>query len=349
MAEKDPKDAKEERLVPVGEGAEEAPEETLEEQVAKDKKAESSAEEETDERVGHEEDSDDDGPEGETVEQKRERRRTERKNRREKDARLRREVNFLRQRNEQLERKFSETNARVDQQEVLTIDSRINGIAEQIRQAEQIHAKAVETNDGATATEALRIKDELLDQKRRYQEMKTGREAQRENGRQKENGAPPVDPGVKQQAQAWFGRNSDWFDPTLSDETSHLVKVMEDRLSREGEYEPSDPEYWAELDRRIAQRFPGLKKGRQVNGGDDEDEDEVEEERPTRKPPPKKAKGGPRFSVGGRERALGRNEVYIDAERRKALEDLGAWDDPVLRDRYLKSYAKYDAEAAKRK
>lgn len=353
MAEKDDDKKTEEKLVPVGEGAEEAPAETLDEQIAGDKKKEQQEEassEEADERVGRGEndEDEDDGPEGETVEEKRARRRLERRSKREKDARLRREVSFLRTRNEQLERQFSSIHARVDQQEQLSIDGRINGLDAQIRQAEQIHAEAVKQGDGTTSAEALKIKDELLEQKRQLADVKKNREQQaKERQTQPTQQRPSVRPEVAKQAQSWMGRNS-WFDPALGDETSHLVKVMEDRLSNEGEFDPGSSDYWEELDRRVAERFPDLKVGQGARDDADEEEEEHPRQKQQKQSPQKKTKGGPRFSVGGRERALGKNEVYISAERRKALEDAGAWDDPVLRERYLKAYRAYDEDARNR-
>ena len=37
-------------------------------------------------------------------------------------------------------------------------------------------------------------------------------------------------------------------------------------------------------------------------------------------------------------------EVHISRERRQAMEDAGLWEDPVLRSKYLKSYAAWDLE-----
>jgi len=48
--------------------------------------------------------------------------------------------------------------------------------------------------------------------------------------------------------------------------------------------------------------------------------------------------------VSGRERQLKKNEVYISPERKDAMVEAGVWDDPELRQRYLKQYATYDAE-----
>jgi hypothetical protein len=37
--------------------------------------------------------------------------------------------------------------------------------------------------------------------------------------------------------------------------------------------------------------------------------------------------------------------VYISPERKEAMIEAGVWEDPVLRNKYLKSYATYDKEA----
>jgi hypothetical protein len=59
--------------------------------------------------------------------------------------------------------------------------------------------------------------------------------------------------------------------------------------------------------------------------------------------PARKPTGGP--AVGsGREHAptSTRKEIYISPERKAALQEAGVWDDPVLRQRYVKKYAEYD-------
>lgn len=338
----------EEKLVVVGEGAEEASEESVDKQLATEKKA-AGSEEATDERVGHEEETEDDGPEGETVEQKRERRRGERQRRRHRDSMNRKELDFLRKRNESLERRQSELALRQDVQDITTMDSRVNGLDQQIRQAESIHSQAVKAGDGESATEALRIRDDLMSQRNKISDTKDQKTREVKEAASKPaatSEVPGVSSQVMKQATSWMERNN-WFDKTLSDETSHLVKVMEDRLGREGDLNPGQPEYWEELDRRVAERFPNLKKksmkAKDEDWGDNDDDDDSGKEKINL--PPKKKTGGPRLAVGGRERALGKNEVYIDAERRKALEDAGLWDDPDTRQRYLKSYQSYDKSA----
>ena len=55
------------------------------------------------------------------------------------------------------------------------------------------------------------------------------------------------------------------------------------------------------------------------------------------------ARGGP--AVGsGKEHAPAstRKEVYISPERKQAMMDHGVWDDPVLRQKYVKRYMEWD-------
>lgn len=360
---KDEKETQEEPLVPVGEGAD-APNETLEEQIAKDDakdRAEAAAgDEEGDERVGHSEDDEGDAPEGETVEQKRERRRAERKRRNQNNQLMKRELSFLRQRNEQVERQLSQVVLRQGQQDIVQIDTRINDIDRQIRQAEDIHAQAISAGDGKSSAEALRIKDELAEERRRLSGAKSLRDQQTKsqaNG----DGRPKIDPEIMRHATDWVERNSGWFDPHLKDETSFMAKAIEDRVLAEGRLDPRTAEYWEEVDRRVQKRLPEVKKRMRADDDDDldldedddrrgrrsrEDEDDDDEEvQPRKKEPPKKKGGGPRFPVNGRQRALGKNEVFITKERRAALEQAGLWDDPKTRERYLKSYQTYDKEA----
>jgi hypothetical protein len=321
---------------------------------------ENEEEEAEDKRVGHsEEEEDEEDPERKAI---RERRRLERKNRRERDARNRRELSFLRSRNEQLEREVSKIAARQDRQELMTLDERIEKVRSQLDQADDIYAKAVSNKDGNVAKEAMQVRDALRDNLKTLEEAKKTRKGktaeESDDGDSEEPTERPTKksgrvapPELSEATITWFKANRGWFDPTLKDETSHIVKVMEDRLAAEGEYSSDEPEYWEELDRRIDRRFPELRKkkgkeGKKLNSREEIfDEDDEEEERPQERQ--KKKPGGPRFRVGGTTRPLGKNEVYINAERKKALQEAGVWDDQEARERYLKSYKKYDDEATR--
>ena len=109
-----------------------------------------------------------------------------------------------------------------------------------------------------------------------------------------------------------------WYDPSGADEDSAVVLAIDNKLAQEG-YDPRSEEYWDELHNRVKRRLP-------------------EKFKQARKPT-----GGP--AVGsGREHApvSTRKEIYISPERKSALQEAGVWEDPVLRQRYIKKYAEYD-------
>jgi len=94
-------------------------------------------------------------------------------------------------------------------------------------------------------------------------------------------------------------------------------------------FDPTQKDYWDELRTRTKDALPS-RSDSEGNG----------QQQPSNK------NRGPSFRTGGRERPLKANEVYISPERKAAMEEAGVWDDPVLRNKYLKSYSDYDKQAA---
>src|ERR1051326_5838200 len=189
---------------------------------------------------------------------------------------------------------------------MVSLEQRIGAAEGQIRQAEEIHAAAVKNANGEVATEALRVKDSLADELRKLKEAKEEKESRAKRAAPTETDSRPRPP----QATIEWVKKNEWFDPSLRDETSLLVKVMEDRLAAEQEYDPSSPEYWEELDRRIDAKFPTLRKKKSVKADDKIFEDDDGEEET--KAPPKKKSGGPRFSVNG-------TSLTVEEEWRSAI------------------------------
>ncbi len=264
-------------------------------------------------------------------------RRAERKTRRQrqKEARERdqRELRFLRNRNETVERQIGELTRRQDATETSGIDGRISQLESAIRSASDVYAKAIDANEGKDAAEAMEIRDNLRDQVNYLKQYKE----QGATSLQEEEGPEPA---LVEQVRTWHGKN-DWFDFGRRDEDSAIAGAIDDMLIRDG-YDPTTVEYYNELDKRIARRLPHLAKKGKGNGSDDDlgDEHLDEHEEEVRKP------GGPKFRVAGRERPLKSNEVHISRERREAMVEAGVWDDPKLRAKYLKQYATWDRENA---
>ena len=287
---------------------------------------------------GREEDEDADG------DAKRTRRKEENKSRRvrQREARDRneRELGFLRNRNEQLERRFSQleqdVDARVTGSELAGVDSQINKARSDLVLAGQVIEQAIDNNNGRDVTQALNHRDTIRDNLRDLESAK-------EYLAQERPAAPAqnLDPRHVAHAQA-FMRDNDWWDPAGRDAESQSVLSIDRSLVQEG-YDPTSKNYWDELRTRVEDQFPDRYDSRGGNDDDDADDESGNGRQQKRK---SKKGEGPEFRTGGRERPLKKNEVYISPERREAMEEAGVWDDPVLRNKYLASYATYDRDQA---
>lgn len=254
--------------------------------------------------------------EREAIRERRRLEKLERKERREKAiTRDKTELDFLRKRNDELERRMSAQEQRARQ-------SDLNGLAAQAAQAkkdaemaERVIAKAVEAGNGDDVTKAMRYRDQAL------QKLQQLTYKQQEAQRQAQSPAAPDDRTL-QLAQK-FCEDNKWYDPQGRDEDSAIVLAIDQALMRDG-YNPQTDEYWDELKNRAARRLP-----------EKFTKPEAKSER--------EARGGPQIG-SGREHAPAstRKEIYISPERKQALVDAGVWDDPVLRMKYVKRYAEYD-------
>ena len=310
------KDQQEEELIPVGEGVEE-------EEEREDLEPEDDEEDlQDDSRMGASEDDEDDDEHRQKLAKRREERRNRKQRQKEARARDEREMNFLRQRNEQLERRFSELDQRVGQSETAQVDARITDIKGKIKLADQVITKAINQQDGDAYTEAQGIRDNLRDQLSQL-------EGARQYMTQQRQAPQGPDPDLIRHAQSWMHEHT-WWDPHGRDEDSREVSRIDAELVREG-YDPTTQEYWDTLSDRVEDALPHRFDG--AGGGNN-----------GQRPAGKKPSGGPSFRTGGRERPLKKGEVYISPERKQAMIEAGVWDDPDLRQKYLKSYQTYDRE-----
>lgn len=287
-----------------------------EEYVAVEEKAEPGPEEESNTEETSLKAEEDDSDENNSI---REKRRQEKKDRRERrDKAINRdkiELNFLRQRNDELERRMGSLESQSNRHVVNDIDRSIQDAINEAEAAERIIAKAVEAGNGEDVTKAMRYRDQAIT---KAQQLNYYKEQQEQASKSVQ---PTISNEVLTYAKEFMGMNK-WYDPAGGDEDSAIVLALDARLSKEG-YDPRTEEYWDELQDRVERRLP---------------------ERFAEKPQ-RKAQGGP--VVGsGREHAptSTRKEIYISPERKAAMQDAGVWDDPILRQRYIKRYAEYDRQ-----
>ena len=246
----------------------------------------------------------------------RERRRLEKKERKERrDKAIGRdkiELNFLRSRNDELERRIGAVETHTQQTNLSQLDQQIQQAAYEVETSQKIIAKAVEAGNGDDVVQAMQYRDQAMAKMQQLNQHKQQQTQQVQAPRQ-----PQVDSEVAHYAKEFMEEHS-WYDPSGKDEDSAIVLAIDNKLAQEG-FDPRSEEYWDELHDRIKRRLP-------------------EKFKAVRKPT-----GGP--AVGsGREHAptSTRKEIYISPDRKAALIEAGAWDDPVLRQRYIKRYAEYD-------
>jgi hypothetical protein len=275
-----------------------------------------------DERTASTAEEDDNGDERDAIRERRRLEKLERKERR--DQAIKRdklELDFLRKRNDDLERRVTAQEQRAHQADLGTYDSQIASAAKEAEMAERVIAKAVEAGNGKDVAQAMRYRDQAMQKVQQLQVAKQQAAQQRPSGQQ-------LDDMTMHYANEFIKENP-WYDSQGRDEDSAIVIAIDQSLAKDG-YNPQSEEYWDELRKRAARRLPEkFKPERQSSSRD------TREERTPR--------GGP--AVGsGREHAPAstRKEIYLSPERKQALIDAGVWDDPVLRMKYAKRYSEYD-------
>jgi hypothetical protein len=230
------------------------------------------------------------------------------------------ELDFLRKRNDDLERRVSVQEQRSHQVDLGGYDQAIAKAAEEVELAERVIAKAVEAGNGADVTQAMRYRDQAMQKAQQLQFAKQQAAQQRPQPQGQQ-----IDDMTMHYAKEFMAENP-WYDSQGRDEDSAVVIAIDQSLAKDG-FNSQTEEYWDELRKRTARRLPEKFKNQKTR--------EIKEERV--------ARGGP--AVGsGREHAPAttRKEIYLSPERKQALIDAGVWDDPILRMKYAKRYSEYD-------
>jgi len=271
--------------------------------------------------------------ERESIRERRRKEKQERKQRR--DTAIKRdkvELNFLRKRNEDLERRVSAQEQKSQNLEMGNIDQHIAVAQKELNLADQVIAKGVETQSGEDVQKALAYRDQAQKKIAQLERQKQQANVQMQQQLQPQT---PVDDRVLAHAQEFMDDNP-WYDINGGNEESSIVNAIDASLTKEG-FDPATDEYWDELTERAARRLP--------EKFEDFVEEVGEQEEPTPVKKKRVARGGP--AVGsGKEHAPAstRKEVYISPERKQAMMDHGVWDDPVLRQKYVKRYMEWDRE-----
>ena len=200
-----------------------------------------------------------------------------------------------------------------------TADQRYQWALQQIEQAEQQLKEAFETGDGDKAIKAQRLREQSVRAAYEAEELK-----KKLNNPQLQKKSSVLDPMTENHAEQWMRKNP-WFNPAGEDEDSAVARAIDEAWAREAQksgISPSSEHYWDELDTRVKRRLG--KVG-------------VDRERRRAAPP-----------VTGRGDSLrpstSDKEVIVSPARKEALMKMNAWDDKLIRNRYLKAYRNYDRQ-----
>ena len=274
--------------------------------------ADDEGEDDDDARLAESEDDSDD----EVTTQSRKRRLKRREIQKRAKENAQRELDMLRHTNAELMRRVAAIEGHTLQSSEQGIDQRLQQTMNEIRQAEQIMARATEAGNGEDVVAAMRIRDEAMSRAQQLQYSKQQMAQVREQAAQ-----PTGDPRVQSYASEWMQANP-WYNPQGGDDDSAVVNAIDAAMTAQG-YDPTSRAYWEELTRRVAARVS------------DDDGGETRQSAPRRKAPPQ---GSTREHAP----TSTRKEVYVTPERKAAMIEAGIWDDPVARNRMLKAYQAYD-------
>jgi hypothetical protein len=251
----------------------------------------------------------------ENVDDRRNRRREERKNRRrarrDGQRRAQQELAELREAMGVMGEEIRQLRGMTSNTHVSQIDARLTTAERQLADAEEAHALAIKKGDGESAVEALRLRDSatravyaLKSAKAQIEGASRRRErddGQDDRGPRRQQQAPQISERAITMAQGWMA-SVPWYKAQGSDKDSELVREIDAEVLKDG-FDPDTPAYYAELTNRVREELPhrysASKPGARGNP-------------PRRSGPP----------IGGSDRrAIGANEVVLDENRRRALED----------------------------
>jgi hypothetical protein len=287
------------------------------------------SEEQDDEEGNQDEDSgsndDNEDESDEDREKIREARREERKLKKElakqREASAKHKISALEKRNEDLARRLAAVEDTAASYQFAQIDKALEDEATRVEYAKMKMVQAAQAGDVNAQMEYL---EQLTDAKQRLNQAQHYKKEQLEKAKAPKQNVPnPVSTEVQQNATHWLKKNS-WFDPQARDTDSRIAKVVDQELVSDG-WDPSDPEYWDELDNRLSARLPHRYTAK---GGINQ-----------------RRSAGPTASSRVANTASSKpGTITLSRERVNAIKDAGAWDDVAKRNKMIRAYAQYDRD-----
>ena len=295
------------------------PEEIEDEEVQKPQ----SSNEEEDDKNGKDEELDnaESDDEREAIrEARREERRLKKELKKQRDFSSQNKIKMLERHNADLAERLAKVENTAVSYQFAQIDKAIEDEATRVESAKMKMLQAAQTGDAAGQVEFL---EQLTEAKQRLQQAQYYKKQQLDEARTPKQNVPnEMAVEVQKNAAKWLKKNS-WYDPNARDTDSRIAKVIDQELAQDG-WDPSDSEYWEELDSRLSARLPHRYTSR---GGNN-----------------KRSSAGPTASsrVANTNGGQKPGTITLSRERVQAIKDAGAWDDTDKRNKMIRAYASYD-------
>jgi hypothetical protein len=227
-------------------------------------------------------------------------------------------ITALERRNEELAKRLVAVENTAASYQFAQIDKAVEDEATRVEYAKMKMLQAAQSGDINSQMEYL---EQLTDAKQRLNQVQHYKKQQLESASTPKQNVPnPVSTEVQQNATQWLKKNS-WYDPQARDTDSRIAKVVDQELASDG-WDPSDPEYWDELDNRLSARLP---------------------HRYTAKGGSTTRRGGPTASSRTSNVTSAKpGTITLSRERVQAIKDAGSWDDTEKRNKMIRAYASYD-------
>ena len=291
-----------------------------EEEPKKEVKAEESEEPDEDqEDSSNEQDEDETDEDRERIrEARREERRLKKELNKQRDATARNKISALERRNAELAERLAKVENAAASYQFAQLDKSIEDEATRVEYAKMKMLQAAQSGDAAGQVEFL---EQLTDAKERLKQAQYYKKQQLEQAKAPKQNVPnEISTEVQYNATQWLKKNS-WYDPQARDTDSRIAKVIDQELAQDG-WDPSDSEYWEELDNRLSARLP---------------------HRYTSKGGQQTRRAGPTASSRVANTTSAKpGTITLSRDRVQAIKDAGAWDDVEKRNKMIRAYAQYD-------
>jgi DNA repair exonuclease SbcCD ATPase subunit len=295
--------------------------EEIDSQEEKPKKIENNADEDhEDGDEEHEEEHETDEEREKIREARREERRLKKDLKKQRDITAKNKISSLEKRNEELARRLAQLENGAQSLRIAQIDKTIEDEATKVEYAKMKMLQAAQSGDAAGQVDYL---EQLTDAKARLQQIQHYKKQQIEAAKAPKQNVPnEISAEVQANATRWLKKNG-WFDPQARDTDSRIAKVIDQELAADG-WEPADPEYWDELDNRLAARLPHRYQ--------------------TEKSEKPKRRAGPTATSRNESATVSKNTITLSRERVQAIKEAGKWDDVAERNKLIRAYAQYDRQ-----